>query len=135
MASFGVARAGSRIVENVGAALRQGHRDGLFHHADGFVYADGSRAAQVRNRRAFEPAERKIEWVSSEEIDAALVEVVRMGFSIHQDGAVSGALDALGFGRATANVAGVMNARVESLVIHRKLTRSDDKLVAAAPAS
>ena len=130
MSSFGVARAGNRIVENVGVSIRHGHRAGLFHHADGFVYADRSRAAEVRNRSALEPPERKIEWVSPEELDAALVEVVRMGFSISRDAAVSGALDALGFGRATANIAGVMNARVETLLVHRKLTRSDDKLVA-----
>jgi very-short-patch-repair endonuclease len=129
MMSYGVARAGSRIVENVGAAIQHGHRAGMFHQADGFVYADGLRVAQIRNRSELEPAERKIEWVAPEELDAALVEVVRLGFSISQEAAVSGALDALGFGRATVNITGVMNARVASLVACGKLTRSGDKLM------
>jgi len=129
MMSYGVARAGSRIVENVGAAIRHGHRAGMFHQADGFVYADALRVAQIRNRSELEPAERKIEWVAPEELDAALVEVVRLGFSISQEAAVSGALDALGFGRATVNITGVMNARVASLVACGKLTRSGDKLM------
>lgn len=129
MESFGVSRAGNRIVENVGVAIRQGHCVGMFHHAGGFVYADKSRIAKVRNRSAFEPPERKIEWVAPEELDAALVDVVRMGFSISQDAAVSSALDTLGFGRVTANIANVMNARVEGLVETKRLTRNEEKLV------
>jgi len=44
------------------------------------------------------PADRKIEWVAPEELDAALLAVVRMGYSITPDAAVAGALDMLGFG-------------------------------------
>lgn len=129
MESFGVSRAGNRIVENVCVAIRQGHLVGMFHHAGGFVYADKSQIAKVRNRSAFEPQERKIEWVAPEELDAALVDVVRMGFSISQDAAVSSALDTLGFGRVTANIANAMNARVEELVETKRLTLNEEKLV------
>lgn len=129
MESFGVSRAGSRIVENVGVAIKQGHRSGMFHHADGFVYVDTTRTAQVRNRSALESPERKIEWVAPEELDCALLEVIKLGFSMSQDAAVSGALDSLGFGRVTANVASTMNARVERLLRTKRLTRQEEKLV------
>ena len=129
MESFGVSRAGNRIVESVAAALNHGHRAAIFQFSGGFVYADKARLAKVRNRSALEPAERKIEWVSPEELDAALLDVVRTGFSISQDAAVSGALESLGFGRVTANIASVVNARVASLLKAKRLTRQDEKLV------
>ena len=78
MESFGVSRAGNRIVENVGVAITHGHRAGMFHHAGGFVYTDKSGAAKVRNRSVFATTERKIEWVSPEELDASLLDVVTM---------------------------------------------------------
>ena len=130
MESFSVSRAGNRIVENVGIAIKHGHRAGMFHHAGGFVYADKSRTTTVRNRSEFPSTERKIEWVAPEELDAALVDVVRMGFSISQDAAVSSALDTLGFGRVTANIANAMNARVDGLIKTKRLKRDEEKLVA-----
>jgi very-short-patch-repair endonuclease len=131
MESFGVSRAGNRIVESVGIAIGHGHRVGIFHHSGGFVYADKSRTAKVRNRGALEATERKIEWVSPEELDAALMDVVRTGFSISQEAAISGALEGLGFGRVTANIATTVNARVASLLKDKRLNRQDEKLVIA----
>lgn len=129
MDSFGVLRAGSRIVENVDVAINQGHRAGTFYHSGGFLYDDNSCKAKVRNRSELEPAERKIEWVAPEELDAALLDVVRLGFSISQDAAVSGALDSLGFGRLTANIGRTINARVDELLMNKRLARQQDKLV------
>ena len=130
MESFGVSRTGSRISENVGAAIKHGHRNKLFHYAGGFVYADKTCAAKARNRSAFEPSERKIELIAKEELDAAILEVVKMGFSISPDAAVSGALDMLGFGRASANIVSTMNARIKSLLRAGHLKLHEDKLVA-----
>ena len=109
--------------------MKSQHGEVLFHQSGGFLYADKSRLATVRNRSQLEAAERKIEWVSPEELDIALLEVVSMGFSISQEAAVSGALESLGFGRVTVNIASVMNARVESLLKAKRLTRQDEKLV------
>lgn len=100
------------------------------HYAGGFVYTDKTCAAKVRNRSAFEPPERKIELIAKEELDAAILDVVKMGFSISQDVAVSGALDMLGFGRASANIASSMNARIKSLLKAGRLKLHEDKLVA-----
>ncbi|MDP2821207.1 MAG: hypothetical protein Q8O52_00810 [Sulfuritalea sp.] len=118
------------LTESVGVAIKHGHRAGMFYHANGFIYADKGRAATVRNRSKFEPTERKIELIAPEEMDAALLDVVRMGFSISRDAAVSGALDMLGFGRASANIANTMNVRVEALLKAQRLKRHEEKLVA-----
>ena len=129
MDAFGVSRAGSRITENVGVAIAHGQRTGLFYYNAGFLYADKSRAATVRNRAVLETAERKIEWIAPEELDAALLDVVKMGFSIHQDAAVSGALEMLGFGRASANIASTLNRRIAVLLRGGRIKREEEKLV------
>jgi hypothetical protein len=130
MDAFGVSRARSRITEAVSAAIQQGHRSGTFHFFNGFVYSDKTKLANVRNRNAFESAEKKIEHVAPEELDAALLEVVRMGFSIEQDAAIIGALDSLGFGRATANISSAMKARLKSLISRGSIKRDEERLTA-----
>lgn len=129
MDSFGVSRAGNRISDNVGIAIQHGHRSGLFHHTGGFLYADKNRTAKVRNRSALESTERKIELIVPEELDAAILDVVRMGFSISQEAAVSGALDMLGLGRASANIANTMNARIDGLLKTKRVKLHEDMLL------
>jgi very-short-patch-repair endonuclease len=130
MEAFGVTRAGSRITESVRVAVQHGHAASMFHHHEGFVYADKGRLAKPRNRNVLEPTERKIELVAPEELDQALLDVVRMGYSISEDAAVSGALDLLGFGRATSNIAGAMKGRLSLMQKKGRIKRVDDKIVA-----
>jgi hypothetical protein len=131
MESFGVSRAGSRITEKVVAALGHGHRAGMFHYMGGFVYADKTCSSSIRNRSSFESAIRKIEWVAPEELDAALLDSVKQGFSLSKDAAVSASLESLGFGRVTTNIGGAMNARIEDLLKRGELLLQDGKLVIA----
>lgn len=128
MESFGVTRAGSRIADTVSRALKDGSQNGRYHYADGFVYADKSRTAAVRNRSELTPAEKKIEFISPEEIDVALADVIRNGFSIDQDAAISGALDLLGFGRATTNIATSMRSRIAVLLRKGVIRREENRL-------
>lgn len=131
MEAFGVSRAGSRITERVNIAIQHGHRAGDFHYHSGFLYADEQRAAAVRNRTLLESGERKIELVAPEELDAALLDVIKMGFSINQDAAISEALDMLGFGRASSNITSTLKQRIAVLLRRGHLKREDQKLVAA----
>ena len=75
----------------------------------------------IRNRAHMESAERKLEWVAPEEIDQALLKTVTLGFSISHEDAISGALDLLGFGRATAKISQALEERIGSLVTKRRL--------------
>lgn len=129
LTAFGLSRAGKRIVENVTAAIYHGHKNSQFHYQAGFVYADNSLGAKVRNRSLLEVTERKIELVAPEEIDAALLEVIEISFSISQESAVYTTLEMLGFGRATVNIAGIVNSRIESLLNEGKIKREGGKLV------
>jgi very-short-patch-repair endonuclease len=129
MESFGVSRAGNRISDNVDIAIKHGHRSGLFHHTGGFLYADKTRSTKIRNRSALESTERKIELIPPEELDAAILDVVRMAFSINQEAAVSGSLEMLGLGRASANISNTMNARIDGLLKARRVKLHEEKLV------
>jgi hypothetical protein len=128
MESYGLSRAGNRIAANVSDAIKAGTRDGLFFYADGFVYADKQREARIRNREALETTERKIELVAPEEIDAALLEVVRLGFSMESEAAISGALEMLGFGRVTSRMKELVGARIDKLLATNRLMQVDAKL-------
>jgi hypothetical protein len=111
-----LSRAGNRIAAHVSEAIKAGTRAGLFFYVDGFIYADQQREARIRSREALETAERKIELVAPEEIDAALLEVVRLGFSMESEAAISGALEMLGFGRVTSRMKELVRARIDKLL-------------------
>ena len=126
--SYGLSRAGNRIAAKVSEAIKAGTRAGLFFYADGFVYADKRREVRIRSREALEPTERKIELVASEEIDAALLEVVRLGFSMKSEAAISGALEMLGFGRVTSRMKELVDVRIEKLLATNRLIQVDTML-------
>src|SRR5262249_42046287 len=128
MEPYGLSRAGNRIATHVLKAIKAGTRAGLFFYADGFVYADRQREARIRSREALEPSERKIELVAPEEIDAALLEVVRLGFSMSFEAAISGALEMLGFGRVTSRMKELVGARIDELLATNRLIQVDAML-------
>ncbi|MNE92034.1 hypothetical protein D3C80_1897150 [compost metagenome] len=66
-----------------------------------------------------------MEWVAPEELDQALVETATLGFSMNREDVISGALALLGFGRATAKIAGVIDERIVVLVNSGRLRMVD----------
>lgn len=60
--------------------------------------------------------ERKIDLVPPEEIDRALHESVRIGFSMPIDDCVPTVVSLLGFGRATQRIAAVVQERMAQLI-------------------
>ncbi|MFZ6743688.1 DUF3320 domain-containing protein [Undibacterium sp. JH2W] len=131
LAAFGVTRAGNRIVESIDTAIQYGHRNGLFHYHEKFIYQIGVPVVASRNRSRLDSSERKIEHVSNEEIDLALMKAIELSFSIHPDFAISAALENLGFGRATLNIAGTLKLRIEHLMNSKKIKMDGDKLIIA----
>ena len=66
--------------------------------------------------------------VAPEEIDAALLEVVRLGFSMGSEAAISGALEMLGFGRVTSRMKELVGARIDKLLATNHLIQVDAML-------
>jgi hypothetical protein len=129
--AFGLSRAGNRIADVISEATRSGHRTGVFHYEGGFLYKDSQRSAVIRNRSDLESSERKIELVAPEELEAALLEIIQNSFSIERSAAISSALDLLGFGRATTNIASAMNDRLDQLIQRNLIKLDGDRLLPA----
>lgn len=134
MEAFGVSRAGSRITAKVDEALEDCHRRTVAVVRGKFVYPPDNEPIQIRDRSELDSSERKIELVPPEEIDRALQESVRMGFSMPVGDAAPTVLSLLGFGRATQRIAGVVEARLEQLVKGNILRREGGILTLAVGA-
>lgn len=131
MDAYGLKRMGVKIEAKLDATIVAGVRRKLLHRSGSFIYQDESRAATLRNRGELGTSEKKIELVSPEELDMALIEIIRSGFSMTQDAAVSGSLELLGFGRATAKIGGIVNARIDTLLKDRRLKLENSRLALA----
>jgi very-short-patch-repair endonuclease len=129
MDAYGLKRMGTKIEAVLGAAIATGAKRKLMYRHDSFIYLNARREAVVRNRTDFAAAEKKIELVAPEELDMALLNIVRSGFSMTLDAAVSGALELLGFGRATARIGGAVQARIDTLLASGRLKLEDARLV------
>ena len=129
MDAYNLKRMGVKIESKLEATIATGARRKLFHRKGRFVYRDDSSVATLRSRAELSSAEKKIELVAPEELDLALTEIIRAGFSMRPDAAVSGALELLGFGRATSKIGGAVNARIAALLEAGNLKLEDSRLV------
>lgn len=128
MDAHGVARSGSRIAARLSVALQHAAAQRLIDVRGEFVHAIGGDPVEVRDRSSFSSTERKIELVAPEELDAALVASVRLGFSLAPDDAIASAINLLGFGRATQKIAVVVQERLVQLTGAGRLVSSNGVL-------
>ncbi len=128
MDAYNVVRAGSRITSTVQEAIAHCSTRGLFKVNGDFLYDSGTTRVSVRDRSAFASADRKIEWVAPEEIDQALLESIRLGFSLSVEAAVTSAIDMLGFGRATKKISSVVNDRLSVLIKTQRAIMAEEML-------
>ena len=123
MEAFGVSRAGSRITTRVQEVVEHCVRVGKVKLRGEFLCGVGDLQIVPRDRSSFSPVDKKIELVAPEEIDAALFESVRLGYSLSVDAAVSEALGLLGFVRATEKIHATVEDRLNSLIRSGLLAR------------
>ncbi|UCU92339.1 DUF3320 domain-containing protein [Hydrogenophaga taeniospiralis] len=126
--AYGVSRAGSRISARIEEALHFSAQRQFIELRGGFVYQGTAHPIEVRDRSTMEVSDRKIELVSPEEIDMALVQVVRLGFSLTPVDAVASAISLPGFGRATQKISSVVEDRLERLTKAQRLASSNGAL-------
>ncbi len=130
--AFGVTRAGSRINNAVEEAIRTGVQHRFFAGRGDFIYPADDRPAVVRSRANLDTSERKFEWIAPEELDQALIETVRLGFSMSREDAIAGSLGMLGFGRATSKIASILEERINHLAVQGRLHESEGIVTATA---
>jgi hypothetical protein len=132
MDAFNVSKAGTRITSRVREAVEHCALRGTVKFKGEFVYDAGSDQIAPRDRSSFSPADKKINRVAPEEIDAALLESVRLGYSLDVKSAISSAIGLLGFDRATQLIAATVEERLSLLVQSGALERTDGVIMLPA---
>ncbi len=127
-AAGGVKRPGPRfraaLEDAVGFALRQG-----IERRGDFLWATGMAAAPLRDRSGLPPASKKLEWVSPEELDAAIVRAVADALGLQPAQAAVEGLKLLGFARPGEPARARAEAAVEGLIVAGRLARRGELVV------
>ena len=105
-----------------------GHSKKHFYFYPDVVYKDESRKVVVRDRRELPSAIKKIDLVPKEEIQLALMNTIEMAFSIKQSEAISVALSAMGFNRATEKSIKIVKNEITNLIKKKHIKREQDLL-------
>jgi hypothetical protein len=82
-------RAGDRSRDSLREVAQHCHESGHFVVEGEFLYLDGSRSATGRDRSELPTAERRIDFIAPEELEAALLQVVRDGVCVDEGAAVT----------------------------------------------
>ena len=115
-AAAGVGRAGSRIKDAIEGGIAMAKRDGTVAERGGFLNKAGAMEVRIRDRSDLETSERRSEWISDEEIAAAVVHAVTDAYSIAPEEAGANAMAMLGFQRRTKELQGRLQEIVAGLI-------------------
>jgi very-short-patch-repair endonuclease/DNA polymerase III delta prime subunit len=119
--SAGYSRVGQRMMNHVRKALDKGHKESLFHVDKEFIYHDHKKEVSIRDRSALPSTLKKIDLVPYEEIQAALMDTVKMAFSLPKQDAESEAMSLMGFQRTTAKSRESIGLVINNLIKTRQL--------------
>jgi hypothetical protein len=122
----GAHRSGPRILERIEAACEVAVDLGWFARDGDHLLPAGFDPAAVRprDRSALDGRDRDFGRVHPTEIDAAILEVVRVGHGAEPDEIPAAASRLLGFGRTPAGAPSSVAERLEGLVAAGRLTRN-----------
>lgn len=129
---FGLNRAGSRIVDALNAAILNGAKKLTFEYKNGFLSLPKNSKARIRNWSNLDASEKKIDFVSAQEIDEAIAYVVKTGFSISASDTIVNVVGMLGFGRATSNISAKIETRINVLIANKTIHSNNEKLSLAS---
>jgi len=125
--AWGMGRAGNRSRNHLRRMAQFGHKADRFIVDGDFLYLDESRSATVRDRTGLTTAERRIEYVAPEELDAAIKQVVRDGVSVTEDEICVLVTRLLGFARTTQDMRDVLVRRLGVLAREAALSEIGDR--------
>ena len=112
----GASQVGSRIRASVQAAIKLATTTrGVRQQAD-FLWTPSMREPTPRDRSALPPASRKLGFVAPEELAAAVLAVVRGGFSVEQEAVPPAAARLLGFARLSEEQRELISGAIDKLL-------------------
>jgi very-short-patch-repair endonuclease len=124
----GYARAGQRIKSHIQASAKYAHQEKTIYMDNDFIYADESKPAKIRNRSKLTGTDKKLDWVSPEELGQALHVVITYAYSISADDAMSEALSMLGFQKLTAKSKTQVEPVLDMMIQQGCVVRENGKL-------
>jgi very-short-patch-repair endonuclease len=129
--ALGIQRLGNRIQGALTGACRAGSRAKKFAVKGDFLFSAESAQCLVRDRSEFPPQIKKLEYVSSEEICAAIEHVVLTGFGMPPDDIPVAACRLLGFARVSEEMRSAVSECRDSLIAQGRLEQRAEMLVHA----
>jgi very-short-patch-repair endonuclease len=127
--SLGVQRIGNRIQEALIRACQSGSRSKKFKYKDDFLFSITQEHCPIRDRSAFPPQTKKLEYVSHMEICAAVEHVVMEGFGMPNDDIPVAVCRLLGFARVSEEMRVAVSACRDSLVSAGRLQQRSGMLI------
>jgi hypothetical protein len=127
--ALGIQRLGSRIQDALIRASRAGSRAKRFVLKGDFLFSVEVTQCLVRDRSEFPPQIKKLEYVSPEEICAAIEHVVLTGFGMSPDDIPVATCRLLGFARVSEEMRSVVSECRDSLIAQGRLEQRAEMLV------
>ncbi len=129
--SAGFARVGARILGHISNAAAYGERNGILFVENDFLFADDSKPLKVRDRSELPAASKKIELVSTEEIQKALITAISAAFSLSEEDAISEALSMMGFQRSTTKAKQQVSSVLQKMAQEKQIKFENKKISVA----
>lgn len=127
--AVGIQRLGHRIQDALRLACRTGSKAKKFVYKDDFLSTAAQGHCHIRDRSGFSQQTKKLEYVSHEEICAAIEHVVLAGFGIRLDDLPVTTCRLLGFARVTEDMRSVISESCNSLISQGRLERRAELVV------
>lgn len=124
----GLKRAGSRIRRNLDWAIDNVVRRNEISRKGNFLWAQDMQLPFVRDRSELPSQQKKIEYISSEEIVEAFRLVVESSYGIDCEEAIKEVANLLGFRRITKDVGSILSSAMDSMIRGGLLKLDSDHL-------
>jgi very-short-patch-repair endonuclease len=132
----GLKRTGSRIKDRILSVMNtMVHHRMLTQRGGGFIWPVDMKTPPVRSRVLLDPADRKLEVVAPEELDAIILDVVQRSFTIPSEEAARNVVRSIGLQRTGHNAVAILQRRIESLERDGRLLVDDQDNLSVPPRS
>ncbi len=111
-----IQKAGARIQQLVADACRYAHQKGNIRLSSSFLWDASMTVPSVRDRSSFDNQEKKIDYISDEEIEEAIKMIVQQSFSISENDLITKTANILGFARTTGKIADYIKSILKKLI-------------------
>lgn len=122
----GLKRSGRRIQNVLQSAIHYGVHQGKIIRKGDFIWDAEMKNPTVRDRSNLPASSKKIEFVSPEEIQLAILKEVKKGFTLGEDEAISNAARSMGFLRVTAHAKKIFQTNIKQLLNDQQILINDN---------